>query len=145
MTSTSRQRLGELRPRRLVGVDLVQREHRAILRIAGIGAPHPRRVGEPRQERAGEAGLHQAPEVPGRHRRERLDAAPRAAGGADATSRRSLREAWLISLADAGEVIPAPAITPVPLTKLWFRGAVNIRGKLYGVVDFSAWRGGASA
>jgi twitching motility protein PilI len=52
-------------------------------------------------------------------------------------------QAWLISLADAGEVIPAPAITPVPLTKPWFRGAVNIRGKLYGVVDFPAFLGGA--
>ncbi len=52
-------------------------------------------------------------------------------------------EAWLISLADAGEVIPAPPITPVPLAKPWFRGVANIRGKLYGVVDFSAFLGGA--
>jgi twitching motility protein PilI len=53
-------------------------------------------------------------------------------------------EAWLVSLADAGEVIPAPAITPVPLTKPWFRGVANIRGKLYGVVDFPAFLGGAA-
>jgi twitching motility protein PilI len=53
-------------------------------------------------------------------------------------------EAWLISLADAGEVIPAPAITPAPLTKSWFRGVANIRGKLYGVVDFPAFLGGAA-
>jgi twitching motility protein PilI len=52
-------------------------------------------------------------------------------------------ESWLVSLADAGEVIPAPAITPVPLTKPWFRGVANIRGKLYGVVDFPAFLGGA--
>jgi twitching motility protein PilI len=52
-------------------------------------------------------------------------------------------EAWLVSLADAGEVIPAPAITPVPLTKPWFRGVANIRGKLYGVVDFPAFLGNA--
>jgi twitching motility protein PilI len=51
-------------------------------------------------------------------------------------------EAWLVSLADAGEVIPAPAITPVPLTQSWFRGVANIRGKLYGVVDFPAFLGG---
>ena len=51
-------------------------------------------------------------------------------------------EAWLVSLADAGEVIPAPAITPVPLTRNWFRGVANIRGKLYGVVDFPAFLGG---
>jgi twitching motility protein PilI len=53
-------------------------------------------------------------------------------------------EAWLVSLADAGEVIPAPPITPVPLTKAWFRGVANIRGKLYGVVDFPAFLGGAA-
>lgn len=53
-------------------------------------------------------------------------------------------EAWLVSLADAGEVIPAPAIAPVPLTKPWFRGVANIRGKLYGVVDFPAFLGGAA-
>jgi twitching motility protein PilI len=52
-------------------------------------------------------------------------------------------EPWLVSLADAGEVIPAPAITPVPLTKPWFRGVANIRGKLYGVVDFPAFLGGS--
>jgi twitching motility protein PilI len=75
---------------------------------------------------------------------ERLKGA--AAGGA-AASRLGVQagaEAWLVSLADAGEVIPAPAITPVPLTKPWFRGVTNIRGKLYGVVDFPCFLGGAS-
>jgi twitching motility protein PilI len=74
---------------------------------------------------------------------ERLKGA--AAGGASA-SRLGVKaggEAWLVSLADAGEVIPAPAITPVPLTKPWFRGVANIRGKLYSVVDFPAFLGGA--
>src|ERR1700687_1393810 len=52
-------------------------------------------------------------------------------------------EAWLVDLADAGEVIPVPPVTPVPLTKSWFRGVANIRGKLYGVVDFPAFLGGA--
>jgi twitching motility protein PilI len=73
---------------------------------------------------------------------ERLKAA--AAGGA--ASRLGVKageQAWLVSLADAGEVIPPPAITPVPLTKPWFRGVANIRGKLYGVVDFAAFLGGA--
>jgi twitching motility protein PilI len=72
---------------------------------------------------------------------ERLKGA--AAGGA--ASRLGVQagaEAWLVSLADAGEVIPAPAITPVPLAKPWFRGVVNIRGRLYGVVDFPAFLGG---
>lgn len=50
---------------------------------------------------------------------------------------------WLIDLADSGEVIPVPALTPAPLTKPWFAGIANIRGVLYSVVDFAAWRGGA--
>jgi len=53
-------------------------------------------------------------------------------------------EAWLVDLVDAGEVIPVPAITPVPLTRPWFRGVANIRGKLYAVVDFPAFLGGAA-
>jgi twitching motility protein PilI len=52
-------------------------------------------------------------------------------------------EAWLVDLVDAGEVIPVPPITPVPLTRPWFRGVANIRGKLYSVVDFPAFLGGA--
>ncbi|MDK9701656.1 MAG: chemotaxis protein CheW [Sulfuritalea sp.] len=50
---------------------------------------------------------------------------------------------WLIDLADSGEVAPLPPLTPAPLTKSWFAGIANIRGVLYSVVDFSAWRGGA--
>jgi twitching motility protein PilI len=50
---------------------------------------------------------------------------------------------WLIDLADSGEVTPLPPLTPAPLTQPWFAGIANIRGMLYGVVDFSAWRGGA--
>lgn len=50
---------------------------------------------------------------------------------------------WLIDLADSGEVAPLPELTPAPLTKPWFAGIANIRGVLYSVVDFAAWRGGA--
>lgn len=49
---------------------------------------------------------------------------------------------WLLELADSGEIVPLPHITPVPLTKPWFRGLANIRGTLYTVVDFSAFLGG---
>src|SRR5262245_3539758 len=62
-----------------------------------------------------------------------------------ATSKLGLRvgdDAWLVDLADAGEVLPVPAITPVPLTRPWFKGVTNIRGKLYNVVDFPAFLGG---
>lgn len=51
---------------------------------------------------------------------------------------------WLVDLADSGEVVPLPQLTPAPLTKQWFAGIANIRGVLYSVVDFSAWRGGAA-
>jgi twitching motility protein PilI len=54
-------------------------------------------------------------------------------------------ESWLVELTDAGEVIPVPAIAPVPLTRPWFRGLTNIRGNLYSVVDFSAFLGGRPA
>ncbi len=50
-------------------------------------------------------------------------------------------DAWLIDLAEAGEVIPVPDIAPVPLTRPWFKGMANIRGKLYSVVDFPAFLG----
>jgi twitching motility protein PilI len=50
-------------------------------------------------------------------------------------------ETWLIDLVEAGEVIPVPSITSVPLTKPWFRGVANVRGNLYSVIDFSAFVG----
>ena len=52
-------------------------------------------------------------------------------------------EWWLVDPAEAGEVLPVPALTEVPLTKSWFRGVTNIRGTLYSVTDFAAFRGGA--
>jgi len=50
---------------------------------------------------------------------------------------------WLVDLADAGEIIPVPPITAVPLTRAWFAGVANIRGNLYSIIDFSAFLGGA--
>lgn len=49
---------------------------------------------------------------------------------------------WLIRLDDAGEVLPLPEVTPVPLTRQWFLGLANIRGNLAGVVDFAGFMGG---
>jgi len=51
---------------------------------------------------------------------------------------------WLIRLADAGEVIAIPAVASVPLTKPWYLGIANIRGNLYGVIDFGAFLGGST-
>ena len=48
---------------------------------------------------------------------------------------------WLVELPDSGEVVPLPPLTGVPLTEPWFAGIANIRGNLYSVVDFSAFRG----
>jgi twitching motility protein PilI len=46
---------------------------------------------------------------------------------------------WLVRLADTGEVLPLPAVTPVPLTKPWFVGIANVRGALHGVIDFTGF------
>jgi twitching motility protein PilI len=52
-------------------------------------------------------------------------------------------EQWLIRLADAGEVISVPQTASVPLTKPWYLGVANIRGNLYGVIDFAGFLGHA--
>ena len=54
-------------------------------------------------------------------------------------------QSWLIDLAEAGEVIPVPSITAVPLTRAWLRGVANVRGNLYSVVDFAAFLGAGVA
>ena len=46
---------------------------------------------------------------------------------------------WLVRLGDTGEVVPCPAPVSVPLTKSWFLGVSNIRGSLYGMIDFGAF------
>ena len=48
---------------------------------------------------------------------------------------------WLVRLADSGEVLPVPQMTPVPLTKPWFVGIANVRGALHGVIDFARFIG----
>lgn len=52
-------------------------------------------------------------------------------------------ENWLVELSDAGEIIAAPSLTEVPLTRNWFRGLANVRGNLYSVVDLAAFCGEA--
>jgi twitching motility protein PilI len=54
-------------------------------------------------------------------------------------------ERYLLDLLEAGEIVPVPPLTSVPLTQPWYLGLANIRGSLVGVVDlaryFDAQRG----
>ena len=49
---------------------------------------------------------------------------------------------FLLHLEEAGEVLPLPQVTSVPLTKPWFLGLANIRGNLHSVIDLSLFIGG---
>jgi twitching motility protein PilI len=51
-------------------------------------------------------------------------------------------EGWLVDLGEAGELIPVPPISALPLTRPWFKGVTNIRGRLFSVIDFPAFCGG---
>lgn len=67
-----------------------------------------------------------------------------AAAGTRVPAKLGLRiggEAWLVDLKEAGEVLPVPPITPVPLARAWFRGVANVRGNLYSVSDLAALLG----
>lgn len=46
---------------------------------------------------------------------------------------------WLVDLADISEVVPLPETVRVPLTQPWFMGLTNVRGLLYGAIDFSGF------
>jgi twitching motility protein PilI len=48
---------------------------------------------------------------------------------------------WLVGLADTEEVVPVPPIVAVPGARRWFRGMVNLRGKLFAVSDFADFMG----
>ncbi|HAF55204.1 MAG TPA: twitching motility protein PilI, partial [Thauera sp.] len=50
-------------------------------------------------------------------------------------------EHWLIPLPEAGEILPPPPLSAVPLTRPWYRGLANVRGTLYGVIDFAQFNG----
>jgi twitching motility protein PilI len=48
---------------------------------------------------------------------------------------------YLLELLDAGEIVPVPPLTTVPLTQPWYLGLANIRGSLLGVVDLARYFG----
>ncbi|HEY7674957.1 MAG TPA: chemotaxis protein CheW [Burkholderiales bacterium] len=74
-----------------------------------------------------------------RLREARAEAEPTSRLGVQTGSRH-----WLLKLDDAGEMLPLPEISSVPLTKAWYLGLANIRGMLANVVDFGAFMGGES-
>lgn len=49
---------------------------------------------------------------------------------------------WLVPMRDITEILPVPRITPAPLTRTWFLGIINVRGRLYGVSDISCYMHG---
>jgi twitching motility protein PilI len=49
-------------------------------------------------------------------------------------------ERFLLDLKQAGEIMTVGAITPVPLTRDWYLGLVNVRGNLIGVIDFARFQ-----
>lgn len=46
---------------------------------------------------------------------------------------------YLFPLGQSGEIYPLSNLQSVPYARLWFRGVLNIRGGLYGVVDMAAF------
>ena len=49
---------------------------------------------------------------------------------------------YLFPLAQSGEIFPIASVHPVPYSRPWFRGVVNLRGGLYGVVDVASFVAG---
>jgi twitching motility protein PilI len=52
---------------------------------------------------------------------------------------------YLLDLLEVGEIVPAGALTRVPLTQPWYLGLANVRGNLVGVIDFASYLGEAPA
>ncbi len=50
-------------------------------------------------------------------------------------------ERYLLDLLEAGEIVPVPPLTSVPLTQPWYLGLANIRGSLVGVIDLARFFG----
>ncbi len=70
----------------------------------------------------------------------RLQAKDRAGDQAATLGVQIAGQNWLVDMLDISEVLPPPPLTPVPLTKPWFLGVVNVRGVLYGVADMAAYQ-----
>ncbi len=51
----------------------------------------------------------------------------------------SAGRSMLLPLAQSGEIFPLAAVQTVPYTQNWFLGVANLRGGLFGVVDFASF------
>lgn len=51
---------------------------------------------------------------------------------------------YLFPLTQSGEIFPLAGLQQVPYTRDWFLGVANLRGGLYGVVDFASYVAGAA-
>jgi twitching motility protein PilI len=70
-----------------------------------------------------------------------------AAGGAKRVSTLGVQvgdQLWLVEMSDISEVLSAPPLTRVPLTKPWYCGVANVRGNLYSIIDLGMFNGGAA-
>jgi len=48
---------------------------------------------------------------------------------------------YLLNLRDAGEIVSVGHISPIPLTRDWYLGLLNLRGNLIGVIDIQNFQG----
>jgi twitching motility protein PilI len=48
---------------------------------------------------------------------------------------------YLLPLGQSGEIVPLSNLQPVPYSKVWFKGVLNIRGGLFGVVELASFVG----
>ena len=46
---------------------------------------------------------------------------------------------WLVDMTEISEVLEMPNLTPVPLTRPWYRGVANVRGNIYSITDLAAF------
>lgn len=72
---------------------------------------------------------------------ERLNAVRTEAPSAGWLAVESGGHAFLLPLAQAGEIFQPGTLVPVPHTQPWFLGVANLRGSLTGVVDLAAFIG----
>jgi len=74
---------------------------------------------------------------------ERLKAAPHTPVQPLRLAVRIGADSYLLDMATAGEIVATPEIAPVPWTRPWYRGLINVRGRLVGVVDMQELAGRA--